>query len=268
MKASLPLPQSDYTECHHHQQFLASRCEWRIWAVIQQILLPPPRWLQRSWGMQQKAICHFKGYQGNQVDSDSWRFSYERNKFSEPEACIVPIQRYKHDIWCSDCLLLLLCKSSWADFPFCLLEQVSELLGCDSSASVTKHSHQKPRTHFWVKCHFLPVSTIKEKQALLFPSCISSLLAHGSKEIWSSRWTVLQLSVSFKKAKRNTSLQGVRDELTQKREEKRRRKRREVPPPEFWLLLYICLFLLTQKLPYVDWGLARGGCFILPETLT
>ena len=84
-----------------------------------------PRWLQRSWGNALESQLPRQ-----KVNRETWLATdslgaYERNKFNEPRGLHLPIQRMLNtDLWCSDCLLLLLQSSIEPDFPSCLLGAV------------------------------------------------------------------------------------------------------------------------------------------------
>ena len=84
-----------------------------------------PRWLRRSWGNAREIHLPLQNVNRETwLASDSWG-AYERNKFSEPRGLHLPVQRMLNtDLWCSDCLLLLLQNSIEPDFPSCLLGAV------------------------------------------------------------------------------------------------------------------------------------------------
>ena len=81
-----------------------------------------PRCLRRSWGNAREIHLPLQNVNRETwLASDSWG-AYERNKFSEPRGLHLPIQRMLNtDLWCSNCLLLLLQSSIEPDFPSCLL---------------------------------------------------------------------------------------------------------------------------------------------------
>ena len=218
-----------------------------------------PRWLQRSWGNALESQLPRQ-----KVNRETWLATdslgaYERNKFNEPRVLHLPIQRMLNtDLWCSDCLLLLLQSSIEPDFPSCLLGAVfwvtrmltpglrvlniptkwknSLLLGQMSFFFFSQHYQRKTKL-FISSCIF--------NKDLVGECVISTVLSHGSKNL-KRQMEQCYSSVLFRK-QRKTHPRGVRA-CWSKREEKRGLS------SSIWAPLIICLFLLPLGLPYVNWA--------------
>ena len=193
-----------------------------------------PRWLRRSWGNAREIHLPLQNVNRETwLASDSWG-AYERNKFSEPRGLHLPIQRMLNtDLWCSNCLLLLLQSSIEPDFPSCLLGVVFWVTRMLTSGLRVLNIPTKWKNFLLLGqmsffFFFFSVNTIKEKQSSLWPSCnfykdpvgecvISSVLAQGSKNL-KQQMEQCYSSVWFRK-QRKTHPWGVRADWP-RREEK------------------------------------------------